>query len=235
VLQLARENPGWGYRRIHGELIGLGHVLAASTVWKILKTTGLDPSPRRSGPTWKQFLTTQAHAILAIDFAHVDTVFLRRIYVLIVIEHATRRVHIAGITAHPSGDWVTQQAPQPADAPGRLRRAVPVPDPRSRRQVHPSLRRRLPRRRNQHHPNATAGPRANAIAERWIGTLRRECLNNILITGPRHLSYVLAEFVEHYNTHRPHRSLDQQPPAGRATPTPPSASIRHLRRDRLAG
>jgi putative transposase len=78
-------------------------------------------------------------------------------------------------------------------------------------------------------------PRANAIAERWIGTLRRECLNNILITGPRHLSYVLAEFVEHYNTHRPHRSLDQQSPAGRATPTPPSTSIRHLRRDRLAG
>jgi putative transposase len=109
VLRMARENPRWGYRRIHGELIGLGHTVAASTVWKILKDAGLDPAPRRSGPTWRQFLSAQARAILAVDFAHVDTVFLRRLYILVVIEHDRRRVHLAGITAHPTGAWVTQQ------------------------------------------------------------------------------------------------------------------------------
>jgi putative transposase len=107
---MARENPRWGYRRIQGELIGLSHPIAASTVWKILKDAGLDPEPRRAGPTWRQFLAAQAQAILAVDFAHVDTVFLRRIYVLFVIEHGRRRVHIAGITAHPNEAWVTQQA-----------------------------------------------------------------------------------------------------------------------------
>ena len=110
VLRMARENPRWGYRRIQGELVGLGHPIAASTVWTILKKAGLDPALRRSGPTWRQFLTAQAQAILAVDFAHVDTVFLRRLYLLVVIEHGRRRFHIAGITAHPIGAWVTQQA-----------------------------------------------------------------------------------------------------------------------------
>jgi hypothetical protein len=100
---------GGVYRRIQGELIGLGHQVAASTVWKILKAADIDPAPQRSGPTWRQFLATQAHAILAVDLAHVDTVFLRRLYILVVIEHGRRRVQIAGITAHPTGAWVTSR------------------------------------------------------------------------------------------------------------------------------
>ena len=110
VLEMARDNPGWGYRRIYGELTGLGCTLAPSTVWQILKDAGIDPAPRRSGRAWRAFLEAQAKTILAVDFFHVDTVFLRRLYILFFIEHGTRRVHLAGITAHPAGEWVTQQA-----------------------------------------------------------------------------------------------------------------------------
>jgi hypothetical protein len=101
VLEIARDNPGLGYRRIHGELAGLGHKLAPSTVWQILKDAGIDPVPARSGETWRAFLEAQAKTILATGFFHVDTVFLRRLYVLFFIEHGTRRAHLAGITAHP--------------------------------------------------------------------------------------------------------------------------------------
>jgi len=110
VLRMAAENPGWGYRRIHGELAGLGHRLAPSTVWLILKRAGIDPAPRRSGQTWRQFLATQAGSILACDFAHVDTVLLHRLYLFFVVELSTRRVWLLGVTAHPDGPWVTQCA-----------------------------------------------------------------------------------------------------------------------------
>ena len=110
VTRLARQNPTWGYRRVHGELVGLGYRVAASTVWKILHQVGVDPAPRRTGPTWQQFLTSQAHAMLACDFFTVDTVFLKRICVLFFLEIASRRVHVVGVTAHPTGAWVAQQA-----------------------------------------------------------------------------------------------------------------------------
>jgi putative transposase len=110
VLRLARENPGWGYRRIHGELAGLGIKVAASTVWEILKINGIDPARHRTGPTWPQFLRSQAEAILASDFFTVSLLDATQAYVLAVIEHATRRIRILGVTLHPTGEWTTQQA-----------------------------------------------------------------------------------------------------------------------------
>jgi putative transposase len=108
VLRMADENPSWGHRRMQGELVRLGHRIAASTVWQILHDAGIDPAPRRSGPSWHQFLTAQAKAVLAVDFVHVDTVLLRRIYALIAVEHGSRRAHLAGVTAHPTGAWTTK-------------------------------------------------------------------------------------------------------------------------------
>jgi putative transposase len=110
AVRLARENPLWGYRRVHGELAKLGLAVAASTVYEILRAAGIDPAPRRDGPTWRQFLHAQAAAILAADFLHVDTVLLNRLHVLVFIEHGTRRMHPGGVTAHPTGDWTVQQA-----------------------------------------------------------------------------------------------------------------------------
>src|SRR6478672_1329716 len=234
VLRMARENPRWGYRRIQGELVGLGHTVAASTVWKILKKAGLDPAPRRSEPTWRQFMSAQAHAILAVDFAHIDTVFLRRLYILVVIEHDRRRVHLAGITAHPTGDWVTQQARNLlmnlGDRADRFRFLIRDRDSKFTTAfdaVFTGADIRIIR-------TPIRAPRANAVAERFIGTLRRECLDHLLITGPRHLDAVLREYLEHYDAHRPHRTLHQRPPVG-DTPPRSGAIIRPLRRDRLGG
>jgi len=235
VLQMARENPTWGYRRVQGELVGLGHVIAASTVWKILRAAGIEPAPRRTGPTWKQFLSAPAHTIRAIDFAHVDTVFLQRLYALVVIEHDTRCVHIAGITAQPTGTWAAQQARNLLmDLGDRAEHLRFLIRDRDTKFIHAfdAVFHAAEINVIQTPPQA---PRANAIAERWIGTLRRECLDHILITGPRHLDYVLHEYTEHYNGHRPHRSLHQQPPPGPPAPTPAGTNVRHLRRDRLGG
>ena len=235
VLEMARDNPGWGYRRIHGELTGLGHTIAPSTVWQILKEAGIDPAPERSGQTWRAFLDTQAKTILAVDFFHVDTVFLRRLYVLFFIEHGTRRVHLAGITAHPTGEWVTQQARNLLmnleDRADGLKFLIRDRDARFTAAFDAVLAAasvriiRAPVR----------APRANSIAERWIASARRECLDRMLITGEQHLRLVLAEYVGHYNIHRPHRTLQQNPPAGRAHSPGDVTSMRVLRRDRLGG
>jgi transposase len=235
VLRLASENPTWGYRRIHGELAGLGHQIAPSTVWSLLKRAGIDPAPRRSGPTWRQFLTAQAHSILATDFFCVDTVLLHRLYVLFVVEHATRRVHLLGITANPTGAWVAQQARNLLmDLDDRLAGfAFLIRDRDSKftgvfDAVFASEGIRILR-------TPVRAPRANAIAERWIGTVRREILDRMLIVNRRHLETVLAEYVAHFNDHRPHRALQHAAPL-RPLPPPSSQPDLHIRRhDRLGG
>jgi putative transposase len=235
ILEMARDNPGWGYRRIHGELTGLGYKVAPSTAWQILKDAGIDPAPRRAGQTWRAFLTGQAETILALDFFHVDTVFLRRLYVLFFIEHGTRRVHLAGIAAHPTGEWVSQQARNLLmnleDHAGRFKSLIRDRDAKFTAAfdaVFTAAGVRIIK-------TPVQAPRANAIAERWIASARRECLDQMLITGERHLRLVLGEYSDHYNSHRPHRTLQQNPPAGRVPPPVGATSTRVLRRDRLGG
>jgi putative transposase len=207
VLEMARDNPGWGYQRIHGELAGLGYKLAPSTVWQILKDAGIDPATARSGQSWRAFLEAQAKTILAADFFHVDTVLLRRLYVLFFIEHGTRRVHLAGITAHPTGEWAAQQArnllmnlDDHADAFKFLIRDRDAKFTAAYDAVLAAAGVRIIK-------TPVRAPRANAIAERWIASARRECLDRMLVTGERHLRLVLDEYAEHYNHHRPHRAL----------------------------
>ena len=213
VIRMATDNPAWGHRRIQGELVRLGHHIAASTVWQILHGTGIGPAPRRTGPTWKQFLAAQAQGILAADFVHVDTIWLRRVYALIIIEHGTRRAHLAGITAHPDGAWTVQAARNflmdarhcagtarflIRDRAGQFTGAFDAVFTAAGIQILLSP------------PQA---PKANAICERMIATLRREALDRLLILDEQHLRQVLAEYLHHYNTVRPHRTLSQLAPA----------------------
>ena len=237
IVRLARENPGWGYRRIQGELAGLGVKIAASTVWSILQQTGIDPIPRRSSETWRQFLRAQATGIVACDFFTVDTVLLRRLYALVFIDLATRQVYLAGITANPTGEWATQQARNIIET--FIDRAEPIRflihdrdskftagfDEVFRSEGIRSIR------------TPVRAPRANAFIERWIATVRRECLDRLLIVNRRHLEHVLPVYIRHYNEHRPHRSLHQCPPAREPPPASETVVVpdRVRRRDVLGG
>jgi putative transposase len=241
VVRLARENPGWGYRRIQGELVGLGVKLAASTVWTILKEAGIEPAPKRLQTSWAKFLRQQAASILECDFLTVDTLFRKRFYVLFFIELATRRVHLAGITTNPDGRWVTQQARnllmQLDDEGVRWRFLVRDRDSKFTREFDEVFRAegigviKAPVR----------APKARAHAERWVGSVRRECLDRLLIIGRRHLHHVLATYTWHYNEHRPHRALGQRPPLSQPPPRDerPMADVIDLdrvhRRDLLGG
>ena len=239
VLRLARENSSWGYRRLHGELLTLGITIAPSTVWEILRDAGIDPAPERAATTWADFLRSQAEALLAADFIPTVTLTGARMYILAVIEHASRRVRILGATAHPTSAWVTQAARNPVmdlhDAGSSVRYLI-----RDRDGKYPALFDAI---------LADAGikvvrsgvqvPRMNAVIERWVHTCRRELLDRTLIWNQRHLLYALREFEIFYNEHRPHQGIaNTRPLAPLPEPIIEPAQLGRLivhRRDRLGG
>ena len=227
---MARENPAWGHRRIQGELARLGHAIAASTVWEILHAAGIEPAPRRAGPTWREFLTAQAHAIIACDFLMVETVLLKRLHVLVFIEHGTRRLHLAGVTARPTAAWAVQQARNLAmdldDRLGTMRFLIHDRDPvftAAFGEVFKSEGLRII-------TTLPKTPRMNATCERVIGTLRRELLDRTLILGDRHQDLMLCEYVTHYHGHRPRQSRQQRPPDIETQPSWDVADLRSVRR-----
>jgi hypothetical protein len=243
VLRLVRENPGWGYRRVHGELLILGVKVAASTVWEILKDAGIDHAPERVSSTWADFLRSQADALLACDFFETVTLCGTRMYVLAVIEHNTRRIRVLGRhRARPPPGWSKQPETCSLFLSGR-----DLQDVRCRARY-------LIRDRDGKFPElfdavlAHAGitvvltgvrrPRMNALMDRWVQTCRRELLDRTLIWNQRHLLHALREFEAFYNAHRPHRSLDGAPLRPAPEPLTEPTQLEQLdilRRDRLGG
>jgi transposase InsO family protein len=232
VVRLGRENRSWGCVRIQGELRKLGVRLSASSIRRVLRRHGLGPAPRR-GPTWSEFLRIQAESILATDFFTVDTVSLKRLYVLFVIELATREVHILGITEHPIGPLVTQLARNlVADLSDRGRTFKFLIRDRDAKFT-ASFDEVLVSEGIRVIKTPVRSPRANAYSDPWVRTVRAESLDHMLILGSGHLEQVLRQFVSHYNEQRPHRGIGLGVPAGSAGPSVPTLEVR--RHDVLGG
>jgi transposase len=233
ILQMGRENPRWGCIRIRGELAKLGIRVSATKIRTLLRANGLGPAPRRDGPTWSMFLRSQAGAILALDFFTVETIVLRTVYVLFAIHIATRRVIILGVTRNPDSAWVTQQARNLAVGE-RLAGVRFVIRDRDSKFSGPFDE--VFRTEGVHIVKTPIrAPRANAFAERWVRTVRTECLDWMLVLGRRHLEDMLRTYAAHYNEARPHRGLALKTPEPQRDPAPPSEGVRVRRRDVLGG
>ncbi len=213
IVRMARENPGWGYFRIRGELLKLGYQVAATTIRSVLLAAGVPPAGRRSEQTWKQFLAAHAETLIAADFFSVDTILFKRLYVPICVHLASRRVLLASCTSQPNTDWVTQQARNLSwkleDEAIKLSVLIHDRD----KKFAPEADRVFLSQGARVILTPLMAPRANAHAERWIGSCRRECLDRMLIVNQRHLQAVIDECCLHYNGERPHRSRSLRPPA----------------------
>ncbi len=214
ILRLARENSHWGYQRIAGELKRLGLAVSATTVRKVLSAAGVPPAPERGRQSWRSFLSQQAASTLACDFFTIETLALQRIYVLFFISLASRRLEFIACTAKPDGAWVTHQARnlvmQLGDQERRFQLLIHDRDTKFSRAFDEIFR----SEGIEVIQTPLQAPNANAFAERWVRTVRSDCLDRILILGRRHLEHVLRVYTRHYNEHRPHRALQLVPPDG---------------------
>ncbi len=237
VLQLARENPRWGYLRIVGELKGLEVAVSATTVRAWLRAAGLGPAGKRREMTWREFVRTHRQSLLAVDFFTVETIWLQRLYILFFIELGSRRVHFAGCTPNPSGPWVVQQARQLSwaleDRSEPIRFLIRDRDQKFTDRFDDVFR----SDRIEVVQTPFRAPQANGVAERFVRTVRTECLDRLLVLNHQHLERILDVFVDHYNRHRPHRALSLAPPDGWRPVASPSTFNDGciVRRDRLGG
>src|SRR5665811_1989833 len=234
ILRIAKENPRWGCVRIEGELAKLGIRVSATTIRTLLRTARLGPAPRRTGPTWTQFLRAQAQGVIACDFFTVETAWLQTLYVLLFIELGSRRIHLSASTVHPDAAWVTQQARNLTldldDRSTAIRFLIRDRDTKFVAPFDEVFR----SEGAKVIPTPIRAPNANAYAERVIETVRAECTDWTLILGRRHLDRTLRTYAEHYNRGRPHRALALATPVAKDE-APMAVSPRDVRRQDLLG